>query len=133
MVLTMTYPVYVATGLTIWFLGPALISWLVHFTMAVTATPLIVGHIFMATINPDTRVGLQGMISGFVDRRWARHHYRLWYDEHAATLTAAVAPPTVETAPQGTQVEAPAPPASPGTPRPRPALPARSANPSFAS
>ena len=22
------------------------------------------------------------MITGFVDRHWARHHYRLWYDEH---------------------------------------------------
>jgi hypothetical protein len=40
------------------------------------------GHIFMATLNPGTRVGLQGMISGFVDRQWAKHHYRRWYREH---------------------------------------------------
>jgi cytochrome b subunit of formate dehydrogenase len=50
--------------------------------MALLATPLILGHIFMATINPDTRAGLTGMLTGFVDRRWAKHHYRLWYDEH---------------------------------------------------
>jgi cytochrome b subunit of formate dehydrogenase len=82
MVLMSTYPVYVITGLTIWFFRPAFVSWLVHFSLATLATPLILGHIFMATINPDTRVGLKGMFTGFVNREWARHHYRLWYDEH---------------------------------------------------
>ena len=77
-----TYPVYIATGLAIWFLRPAYVSWMIHFSMAMAATPLVLGHIFMATVNPDTRVGLQGMISGWVSRDWARHHYRHWYDEH---------------------------------------------------
>jgi formate dehydrogenase subunit gamma len=77
-----TYPMYIVTGLLIWFSSAPLLPWLVHFSMALLATPLVLGHIFMATINPDTRVGLKGMLSGFVDREWARHHYRLWYDEH---------------------------------------------------
>ncbi|HEX7485511.1 MAG TPA: cytochrome b/b6 domain-containing protein [Vicinamibacterales bacterium] len=133
MVLTATYPVYVATGLTIWFLGPAFISWLIHFTLAVAATPLVFGHIFMATVNPDTRVGLQGMISGFVDRRWATHHYRLWYDEHYPDQATTGTPATVAVAPQDAQVEVPTPPAQPpAAPRP-PAMPGRSANPSFAA
>ena len=34
MVLTATYPLYVITGLTIWFFGPAFLSWLMHFSMA---------------------------------------------------------------------------------------------------
>jgi hypothetical protein len=50
--------------------------------MAILATPLIAGHMFMATLNPSTRKGLQGMISGFVDRQWAKHHYRRWYREN---------------------------------------------------
>jgi len=59
--------------------------------MAAVATPLILGHVFMATVNPDTRVGLSGMISGFVNRHWARHHYRRWYDENFAPAVARAA------------------------------------------
>lgn len=82
MTLISTYPLYILTGLLIWLTDGALLSWLIHFTMALIAAPLITGHIFMATINPDTRKGLSGMISGFVDRQWAKHHYRRWYREH---------------------------------------------------
>jgi formate dehydrogenase subunit gamma len=93
MVLTLTYPCYIVTGVLIWLPGVALVAWLLHFSMAMIATPLIMGHIFMATINPETRVGLTGMISGFVDRQWAKHHYRLWYDQHFghAEVVASVA------------------------------------------
>jgi len=80
MMLTTTYPLYVITGFLIWLPGVAYLSWLVHLSMAALATPLILGHIFMATVNPDTRVGLSGMVSGFVDRHWAMHHYRRWYN-----------------------------------------------------
>jgi formate dehydrogenase subunit gamma len=82
MMLTATWPMYVLTGVLIWLPGVAFLSWLVHLTMAATAIPLIFGHIFMATVNPDTRVGLSGMFSGWVNRDWARHHYRRWYDEN---------------------------------------------------
>jgi formate dehydrogenase subunit gamma len=82
MTLMSTYPLYILTGLLIWLTDGALLSWLIHFAMALIATPLITGHIFMATINPDTRLGLSGMISGFVDRQWAKHHYSRWYQEH---------------------------------------------------
>jgi formate dehydrogenase subunit gamma len=130
MSLTLTYPLYVVTGLTIWFLGPAYISWLVHLTMAMLATPLVLGHVFMATVNPDTKAGLQGMITGFVDRHWARHHYRLWYDEHHSPALQAAVPATVES---------PVPVAAPDAPpaeepvAPRRPLPGSPANPSFAS
>ncbi len=130
MALTVTYPMYLVTGLTIWFLSPAFVSWLIHFSMATMATPLVFGHIFMATANPDTRVGLSGMITGFVDRHWAHHHYRLWYDEHFPATTAVnvvgqlaepreevLAMPAAE-APAASRSGLPAPP---------------SANPSFAS
>jgi formate dehydrogenase subunit gamma len=81
-VLTVTYPVYIVTGLMIWYLDIPYLSWIVHvYSATFIATPLILGHIFLATLNPDTRVGLSGMLSGFVDRHWARHHYRSWYDE----------------------------------------------------
>jgi formate dehydrogenase subunit gamma len=96
MVLTASYPWYVLTGLTIWFAGPPYLSWLAHFALALTATPLLLGHVFMATVNPDTRVGLSGMVSGMVNREWARHHYTKWYEErHGAAPPEPARAPVV--------------------------------------
>jgi formate dehydrogenase subunit gamma len=81
MMVMATYPLYVVTGLLVWMPGVAFYSWLAHILAAVLGLPLVVGHIYMATVNPGTRVGLQGMITGWVDREWAKHHYRRWYRE----------------------------------------------------
>jgi formate dehydrogenase subunit gamma len=89
MVMT-TYPLYIVTGILLWLPGIAFYSWLIHVAMAALATPLLFGHVFMATVNPDTRVGLEGMVSGFVDRDWARHHYGIWYRETFEKLAEAV-------------------------------------------
>lgn len=80
--LMVTYPLYIITGLTVWMTDNAFAAWLIHCMMAAMAMPLLSGHIFMATINPASRVGLPGMIHGWVDRHWARHHYTKWYREH---------------------------------------------------
>ena len=82
MMLMTTYPLYVATGLLMWITHLAVLAWILHCAMAMLATPLLLGHLHMALINPATRPGLPGMISGFVDRQWAKHHYRRWYREH---------------------------------------------------
>lgn len=82
MLVMATYPLYIVTGVLIWLPGIAFVSWMGHFAMAVVATPFLVGHIFMATINPGSRPALQGMITGFVDRQWAKHHYGQWYREN---------------------------------------------------
>lgn len=82
MVLMSTYPLYVITGILMWLLPLAVLSWIAHCLMALMATPLILGHLYMALINRDTRPGLEGMISGQVDRQWAKHHYRRWYRQH---------------------------------------------------
>lgn len=82
MVLMVTYPLYVLTGLLMWVTHYAILCWIMHFLMATLAVPLISGHLFMAVINPASRIGLTGMITGFVDRHWAKHHYRRWYREH---------------------------------------------------
>jgi len=82
MMLMSTYPLYIITGMFIWVTDGALLAWLIHFGMALIATPLLVGHKFMALVNPETRIGLSGMITGFVDRQWAKHHYTNWYRDH---------------------------------------------------
>jgi len=82
MMVMSTYPLCILTGVLIWLPGVAFYSWLLHLGMAALVLPLLLGHIFMATINPSTRVGLSGMISGFVERTWAQHHYARWYRKH---------------------------------------------------
>jgi formate dehydrogenase subunit gamma len=81
MVMTVT-PLLAVSGILIWMPGIAFYSWLLHFTLAAAAVLLMLGHVFMATVNPGTRVGLSGMLSGYVDRGWAEHHYPRWYREH---------------------------------------------------
>jgi formate dehydrogenase subunit gamma len=82
MVLLVTYPLYIASGLLLWITRVAPLSWLLHVFMAIFATPLLLGHLYMAMINRSGRVGLPGIISGFVDRDWAKHHYGRWYRKH---------------------------------------------------
>jgi formate dehydrogenase subunit gamma len=77
-----TYPLFIATGLSLWLPGVRFLSWIGHVAMAILAAPLVLGHVYMALVNPDTRAGLGGMLSGYVDRRWAKHHYGRWYREH---------------------------------------------------
>lgn len=92
MMVCTTYPLYIATGLMIWMPGAAFVPWIVHVAMAALGLVLVLGHIFMASINPSTRVGLEGMITGWVDREWAKHHYRRWYRQHFERGAAARAP-----------------------------------------
>lgn len=91
MALMATLPIYFLTGLLIWLHQFFFLAWVVHLSLAATATVLMGGHIFMATVNPDTRVGLSGMITGLVDRAWASHHYGRWYKEHFADVGIAAA------------------------------------------
>jgi formate dehydrogenase gamma subunit len=82
-------PVFIITGIMIWLHIGAWMAWIVHVFVALMMTPTMLGHIFMATINPDTKVGLSGMITGYVDRHWAKHHYTTWYKEHFEKEVAA--------------------------------------------
>lgn len=92
MMVCTTYPLYIITGILIWLPGAAFVSWLLHVAMAALGLVLVAGHIFMATINPSTRTGLQGMITGWVDREWAKHHYRRWYRERFERTVAPSLP-----------------------------------------
>ncbi len=81
MVLMCTSPLYIITGILIWPANSAILYWFIHLGLAVLSTPLILGHIFMAMFNPETRVAMSGMISGFVDRQYVKHHHGRWYKE----------------------------------------------------
>jgi formate dehydrogenase subunit gamma len=92
MMVSATYALYVATGVAVWLPGTAFLPWVLHCAMAVLGLPLVAGHIFMATVNPSTRIGITGMITGRVDRKWARHHYRRWYRENFEPRTVSANP-----------------------------------------
>lgn len=42
---------------------------------------LVVGHLYMAVVNPYTRPALAGMFRGSVDRAWALVHHAKWVAE----------------------------------------------------
>jgi formate dehydrogenase subunit gamma len=83
-----TYPLFILTGVLLWLPGTNFLAWIIHVGIALLAVPLVVGHIYMALINPSTRPGLSGMFSGYVDREWAKHHYRTWYQENFEEVQA---------------------------------------------
>ena len=83
MMVMLTYPVFVATGAFLWWHGvDHFVPWVVHICSSLVAPLLMMGHLYMAVVNPSTRVGLSGMITGRVDREWAKHHYKRWYHDH---------------------------------------------------
>jgi formate dehydrogenase gamma subunit len=83
MMVMITYPLFVLTGAFLWWHGvDHFLPWLLHISMSLVAPLLMMGHIYMAVVNPSTRVGLSGMITGRVDREWAKHHYKRWYNDH---------------------------------------------------
>ncbi len=83
MMVLITYPLFVATGVILWAHGvDHFVPWVIHIGMSLVAPLLMIGHIYMAVVNPGTRVGLSGMFSGHVDREWAKHHYQRWYRDH---------------------------------------------------
>ena len=107
MMVMCTWPMFAVTGVLIWLPGIAFASWIVHFALALIAAPLMLGHIFMATVNPSTRIGLPGMISGFVDRNWAKHHYARWYREKFGSRETTTAKEDTVPAPTGLPIRCP--------------------------
>jgi formate dehydrogenase subunit gamma len=49
-----------------------------HKLATIAAGVLVAGHVYMAAFNPATRHALRGMLTGEVDREWAREHYPRW-------------------------------------------------------
>jgi len=39
---------------------------------------LVIGHLYMALVNPQTRAAMDGMVRGSVDRAWAVRHHAKW-------------------------------------------------------
>jgi formate dehydrogenase subunit gamma len=83
-VLTAAFAVLFAVSGTLLWLGerdhrfrlPSTI--VLHDGLTLASLALLVGHLYLAVINPSTRHALRGMTSGSVDRRWAQRHHAKW-------------------------------------------------------
>jgi formate dehydrogenase subunit gamma len=49
-----------------------------HKVATIALGILVAGHLYMAVVNRATRHALHGMLTGEVDREWAREHYPRW-------------------------------------------------------
>ena len=49
-----------------------------HKLATIALGVLVAGHLYMALVNRSTRPALRGMLTGEVDREWARMHYPRW-------------------------------------------------------
>jgi len=49
-----------------------------HKLATIALCALVAGHLYMAIVNRATRSALRGMLTGEVDREWARAHYPRW-------------------------------------------------------
>jgi formate dehydrogenase subunit gamma len=54
---------------------------LIHDVAMYIAIPLVLGHLYLALLNPSTRHSLRGMTLGSVRRDWARRHHPKWERE----------------------------------------------------
>ncbi len=50
----------------------------IHKLATIAFCVLVAGHLYMAIVNRGTRHALHGMLTGEVDREWARKHYPRW-------------------------------------------------------
>jgi len=75
------------TGLVMW-LGTG-VTWLrigsgavdVHDLASILAVALVLGHLYLAVLNRATRPALRGIVTGEVDRDWARANHSRWVRE----------------------------------------------------
>jgi formate dehydrogenase subunit gamma len=51
---------------------------LVHDVAMYVAVPIVLGHLYLALVNPATRHSLRGMALGTVSREWAKRHHAKW-------------------------------------------------------
>lgn len=72
---------FVGSGLLMWFLHGVLLAWIIHVVAFLMVVFMVLGHVYMAILNPSTRPSFWAIINGHVDREWANHHHPHWAKE----------------------------------------------------
>ncbi len=85
--------VMIVTGWTMalsQYLGPQVMAWAlpIHDVTAILLGAVIMGHMWLSLVHPDNKAAMPGMVNGYVDEHFAKHHYAKWYkamkDERSA-------------------------------------------------
>jgi formate dehydrogenase subunit gamma len=77
---------FLVSGLLLWF-GERDTSWrfastvVLHDGLMYVSLALLLGHLYLAVINPSTRHSLRGITTGSVSEEWAATHHPKWTPE----------------------------------------------------
>jgi formate dehydrogenase subunit gamma len=77
---------FLVSGLLLWF-GERNTSWrfastvVLHDGLMYVSLALLLGHLYLAVINPSTRHALRGITTGSVSEEWAATHHPKWTPE----------------------------------------------------
>lgn len=68
---------FVATGLLMFAKGTILFPWYLHTALFFAAMGSVGGHLFLALINPSTRIAIAGIFHGWAPMKYIEHHHAL--------------------------------------------------------
>jgi len=71
------FVVFTVTGSSMIWHGSALFPWYVHTFFFLSAMGSVGGHLYLALINPSTRIALAGIFHGWAPIRYVEHHHFL--------------------------------------------------------
>ncbi|MGK7344434.1 MAG: formate dehydrogenase subunit gamma [Candidatus Nitrospinota bacterium M3_3B_026] len=75
--------VLAVTGVIMWVTGSPILALAIHTVVAVLMIIPLGGHIYMATLNPETRPGFGSIVDGEVNAEWAMEHHPIWMERTA--------------------------------------------------
>ena len=68
---------FAVTGTLMFLKGTMLFPWYIHTFLFVNAMGSVGGHLYLATINPSTRIALAGIFHGWAPFHYVEHHHPL--------------------------------------------------------
>jgi len=83
---------FTTTGVLMWLKGSMLFPWYLHTALFFSAVASVGGHLYLALINPSTRIALAGIFHGWSPLKYIEHHHPLSLPE---ALRAHVPAPQV--------------------------------------
>ena len=68
---------FAATGAVMWWRGTILFPWYIHAALFCMAVGSVGGHLYLALVNPSTRIALGGIFHGWAPMKYIEHHHAL--------------------------------------------------------
>ena len=68
---------FTTTGVLMWFKASMLFPWYLHTALFFSAAASVGGHLYLALVNPSTRIALAGIFHGWSPLKYIEHHHPL--------------------------------------------------------